>query len=58
MLIEAPPFNIQIKEVLRSGRAVARCNASVKNDVIGVYWVIIDRETKEIIMEREVYAKE
>ena len=42
MLIEVPPFTIQIKEALRSGRAVARYNASVKNDVMGAYWVIID----------------
>ena len=30
-------FNVQIKQVLSTGRAVARCDASVKNDMMGAY---------------------
>ena len=37
IILRVPSFNIQIKQVLSIGRAVARCDASVKNDVMGAY---------------------
>ena len=57
-ILRVLPFNVQIKQVLSTGRAVAGCDASVKNNVMGVYWIIMDRETKEILMEKEVFSKE
>ena len=56
--ILALPFNSHMKEALINRKAVAGCNALVKNDVIGAYWVIIDQNNKSILIEREMYTKE
>ena len=57
-IILVPLFNSHIKEALINGRAIAGYNTSVKNNIMGVYWVIIDWNNKGILIEREMYAKE
>ena len=32
-----PPFNNQLKEAIEAEKAVAGCNASVKDDMMGAY---------------------
>ena len=35
--ILAPPFNDHIKRIIETGNAVAGCNISVKNNIMGAY---------------------
>ena len=35
---------------------VEGCDVSVKNTIMGVYWVIIDRD-QNILMEKELFTK-
>jgi len=48
---------IEIVNLLRTNQAVAGCDASVKNGMIGTAWVLMTR-SKRILTEREVYLKD
>ena len=40
------PFNEEMQELLRKGEVIAACNASVKDGVMGAYWVIMTRKMR------------
>ena len=45
-------------EVINNDKLQVACDVSIKNGQIGAYWAIINIETKEIIMEKELYSKD
>ena len=49
--IEIPEqlFTERMEELLRSGKVIAACYASVKNGVIGEYWEMMTREKEELM---------
>ena len=53
-----PLLNNQIKQCIINNKALVACDASVKNSQIGVYWVLMDISTKQVLMEKELFSKE
>ena len=45
-------------EVINNNKLQAACDASTKNGQMRAYWVIINIETKEIVIEKELYSKD
>ena len=51
------PFNEEMQESLRKGEVIAVCDASVKDGVMGAYWVIMTRKN-QTLLSHEMYAKD
>ena len=49
-IMRTPPFSVEIIDLFQRNQLVAKCNASVKNGVIGVVWTIMTRR-KRVVME-------
>ena len=50
-------FCKKTQELLKCGKIIVACDASVKNDVMGAWWVMMIRD-KEELMRHEMHAKE
>ena len=51
------PFLDRTQELLKAGKVIVACDASVKNSVMGALWVMMKREREEIIIH-EIHAKD
>ena len=45
-------------KAINNDKLQAACNASIKNGRMGAYWIIINTETKQIVMEKQLYSKD
>ena len=46
-----------MQELLRKGEAIAACDASVKDEKMGAYWVIMTRKNEKLL-SHEMHAKD
>ena len=47
-----PPFAEEIQESLRKGEVIAACDASVKDGIMGAYWVIMTRKNEKLLSHK------
>ena len=52
-----PPFAEEIQESLRKGEVIAACDASVKDGIMGAYWVIMTRKNEKLLSHK-MHAKD
>ena len=52
-----PPFTEKMQELLRKGEVIVACDSSVKDGIMGAYWVIMTRKNEKLL-SHEMHAKD